>query len=722
MDSRARRRAWIYGWVSMVLGLGFLLLRGSAWEGSTQLHTLMEALATVLALTVGVMALVRFYSRKSNTFLFIGAGFLGTALLDGYHGIITSTFYAEAGIFPSPPASLIPWSWLASRLFLSVLLWLSWLAWRREERLGPAGKISERAIYVTVVGLTLASFLVFAFVPLPAAYRSRGFFPRPQELVPAVFFLLALVGYLRQGRWRQATFEHWLVLALIVSFLGQALFISTSHRLFDAAFDAAHLLKKTSYVLVLTGLVASMYRLFRQAEDSTLAIRATHGALVQEMAGREAAVAALRLEQQRLQALLKLNEMTEASLRQVTDFALEEGVRLTGSTIGYLAFLNEDESVLTMHSWSKTAMKECAIMDKPLVYPVATTGLWGEAVRQRQPVITNDYAAPNPLKKGHPAGHVAVVRHMNVPVFDGARIVAVAGVGNKEAPYDESDVVQLRLLMTGMWRLIQRRQSQEALRALNETLEKRVAERTALAEQRARELERSNAELEQFAYVVSHDLQEPLRMVSSFTSLLARRYGGRLDSQADEFIQFTVDGAARMRTLINDLLAYSRVGRADKPLTDTDCETVLQEVLANLQVALSESGAEISHDPLPHVLGDRVQLTRLFQNLLSNAIKFHGEIPVHVHIGVHRQNGAWRLSVQDNGIGIPADQFSRLFLIFQRLHDPAKYPGSGIGLAVCKKIVERHGGQIWAESEPGRGTTFYFTLPADQAAGPTARA
>lgn len=194
----------------------------------------------------------------------------------------------------------------------------------------------------------------------------------------------------------------------------------------------------------------------------------------------------LRLDEQRLQALVQLSEMADAPLKEITDFALEEAVRLTRSTIGYLAFMSEDEKVLTMHSWSKEAMQECAIIDKPIVYQVVETGLWGEAVRQRKPVVTNDYTAPNPLKKGHPAGHVQILRHMNAPIFDGQRIVAVAGVGNKEDPYDESDVVQLRLLMIGMWRLVQRKRAKEELVALNEDLERRVKERTAeLAKQEA---------------------------------------------------------------------------------------------------------------------------------------------------------------------------------------------------------------------------------------------
>ena len=217
---------------------------------------------------------------------------------------------------------------------------------------------------------------------------------------------------------------------------------------------------------------------------------------------RKRAEVALRLEQARLEALLKLGQMTDAPMQEITDFALEEAVRLTESKIGYLAFMNEDESVLTMHSWSKTAMEQCAIIDKPIVYPVEMTGLWGEAVRQRRPIVTNDYSAPNPLKKGHPEGHVEVVRHMNIPVFDGERIVAVAGVGNKSTPYDDSDIRQLTLLMQGMWRLIQRKRAEQELREAHDELEQRVEKRTAELAGANEGLKREMAERERAEKVI----------------------------------------------------------------------------------------------------------------------------------------------------------------------------------------------------------------------------
>ncbi|MBV9468719.1 MAG: hypothetical protein JOZ57_05695, partial [Abitibacteriaceae bacterium] len=226
----------------------------------------------------------------------------------------------------------------------------------------------------------------------------------------------------------------------------------------------------------------------------------------------------------------------------------------------------------------------------------------------------------------------------------------------------------------------------------------------------AAELVRSNADLEQFAYVASHDLQEPLRAVAGSVQLLQRRYTGKLDERADEFITHAVGGAERMQSLINDLLDFSRVGTNNKPFEVLASSMIVNTALANLRVAITESGAKITHDELPQIYGDSGQLTRLFQNLVSNALKFRGDQPPEIHIGVERQPDAWQFSVRDNGVGIDPQYFERIFIIFQRLHTRTEYPGTGIGLAICKKIVERHGGQIRVESEPGKGSAFYFTI------------
>jgi len=233
------------------------------------------------------------------------------------------------------------------------------------------------------------------------------------------------------------------------------------------------------------------------------------------------------------------------------------------------------------------------------------------------------------------------------------------------------------------------------------------------------ELERSNQELEHFAYVASHDLQEPLRMVSSYTQLLAQHYEGQLDEKARKYIHYAVDGAVRMQTLINDLLTYSRVGRHGKPLQPTDAHAVLGEAIRNLATAIAETQAIISNDDLPKVQADTSQLVQLFQNLLANALKFQGGSRPRIHVSARADGDRWRFAVRDNGIGIEAQYAERVFILFQRLHTREEYSGTGIGLAVCKRIVERHGGKIWFESEPGKGTTFFFTLPAIQTRSPS---
>jgi signal transduction histidine kinase len=247
------------------------------------------------------------------------------------------------------------------------------------------------------------------------------------------------------------------------------------------------------------------------------------------------------------------------------------------------------------------------------------------------------------------------------------------------------------------WKLIQ---EDRALIRTSQALEQSVAELT-----------RSNADLQQFAYVASHDLQEPLRMVASYTQLLAKRYKGKLDTDADEFISYAVEGANRMQQLIKDLLAYSRVTTQRTAYEPTECTPALAAALNNLHMAIQKQQAAVTHDPLPTVVADSTQLTQLFQNLISNAIKFRGDQPPRVHLSAVRKENEWVFAVRDNGIGVDPQYADRIFVIFQRLHTSADYPGTGIGLALCKKIVERHGGRIWVDSHPGQGATFYFTLP-----------
>jgi light-regulated signal transduction histidine kinase (bacteriophytochrome) len=231
-------------------------------------------------------------------------------------------------------------------------------------------------------------------------------------------------------------------------------------------------------------------------------------------------------------------------------------------------------------------------------------------------------------------------------------------------------------------------------------------------QQREAELQQVNEELRQFAYVASHDLQEPLRTVSIYVQLLVQRLHGQLDGETQEFMGYVVEAAQRMQALIIDLLAYSRMEKESAELTETDSEAVLEQALRDLRLAVAESGAVVTHDALPTVAAVPGQLRQVLENLLSNAVKFRRPEPPRIHLSAQRQGREWVFSVRDNGIGLDPQYAPRIFQMFQRLHARREYPGTGMGLTICKKIVERHGGRIWVESEPGTGATFYFTLPA----------
>ena len=384
--------------------------------------------------------------------------------------------------------------------------------------------------------------------------------------------------------------------------------------------------------------------------------------------------------------------------------------------------------------------------------PLQTTrSLVARAARLFQPVVVNDVRQnpdhlPNPLLPD-------TLAEVALPLFLGQRLIGVLDV--QHTLVDHFNAAEIRTLQIvasqlsialsnallfdeNARRLADLKQAEAALQKINEELEARVDERTAeltrindklvheIAERQqieqalrrqTQELTRSNAELEQFAYVASHDLQEPLRMVTSYVQLLARRYQDQLDTDADEFIHFAVDGATRMQQLINDLLTYSRVGRRGQEFEPTNCQAVVNRVLHNLHAAIEETNAIVTCNSLPVVMADSLQLELLFQNLIGNAIKFRSQAAPQIHLSAHLDGTAhsaqeWVFAVRDNGIGIASEYAERIFIIFQRLHSRDEYPGTGIGLAVCKKIVERHNGRIWVESQTGQGATFYFTIPS----------
>jgi signal transduction histidine kinase len=323
------------------------------------------------------------------------------------------------------------------------------------------------------------------------------------------------------------------------------------------------------------------------------------------------------------------------------------------------------------------------------------SGFPGKVWAAREPVWIEDVGAIDDFPRAPAARKGRLRAGFAVPIRVDEVTFGVMEAFSQE--FEQRDEVLLQVLnavASQIGQFFERRRAEERLR------------------QMTADLERSNTELQQFAYMASHDLSEPLRMVISYLQLLDDRHGKRLAPEAREFIGFAVDGAQRMQALMNDLLAYARVGTRGRTFERVETERVFNSALANLKVAIEESGAVIEREPLPTVHADALQLAQVFQNLIGNSLKFRGKTPLRVHIGARRNDGEWVFHVRDNGIGIEPKNFERIFDLFQRLHTRQEYPGTGMGLAICKKIIERHGGRIWVESTAGSGATFFFTLPA----------
>lgn len=322
LAANKKGRSFIH--VSLILLVLFFYLRGSLWQGSKELNTLLEAISSLLALFCGALYLVRYYTKPNNTYLFLGTGFAGTALLEGFHTLITSSFLDQ--FLPSPPPSLIPWSWTAGRVFLSVFLFLSWFAWKREEKFREKGKITEGSVFIGASIFLAVSFLLFAFYPLPRAYYPEYLFGRPQEFVAAYFFLLAFIGYLLKGEWKNDPVEYWLLLSLTLNLVCQLFFASFSSKLFDTMFFAALMIKNVSFLFVLTGLLISKYRFFS------------------ETLGKEAILAGEKntLEEEKRNALEGLTAAEAAKTEACLAFRkAEDGKRLLEEKLSELERINQ---------------------------------------------------------------------------------------------------------------------------------------------------------------------------------------------------------------------------------------------------------------------------------------------------------------------------------------------------------------------------------------------
>ena len=449
-----------------------------------------------------------------------------------------------------------------------------------------------------------------------------------------------------------------------------------------------------------------------------LAGQALLQATVRDVSLQKQAEERSKLDEARAVTLLELSQMTDRSAAEIANHAMEGAIRLTGSTLGYIAFANEDETVLTMHYWSSSAMRECSVIDKPIVYRVKDTGLWGEAIRRRKAVITNDYAAPNPLKKGTPPGHVRVTRHMNIPVFDGGRIVAVAGIGNKPEDYQDDDVRQLTLFMDGMWRILCRKRAEEALKQSNQQLEAAIQRANRMAVQ----AECANRAKSEFLANTSHEIRTPMTSILGYTDLLMDDSLSAADRKT--FLTTVRRNGEHLLQLINDILDLSKIesGKMVMDLGPCRLPSTVADVASMMRPRAEQRGntLEVRYaGQLPQTVHtDGKRLRQVLVNLVGNAVKFTENGSIRIGVSFlpqwRAEQPAVRVEVTDTGIGIRPEALPRLFQPFTQAESSTtrKYGGSGLGLAISRQIVTALGGELTVRSVPGAGSTFAVTIPA----------
>lgn len=731
---QARRNMIALMLVMCLLAAVYLLLAASTYQGSADLHATIEVVGALFGLVAGTALVTRFYALGNRFHLFIGLAFFVNGAEDFIHGLMS--FRNLFGLPASSLAQFIPGTYVTGRMMLGVILILApfMSTWLGESK---SPKREAKWVSSIILLITLALTTLAYYTPLPKFIYPDRLISRPVDFLSAVVLFVALFAFLKEYRQGRDMLTWWVALSIAVNLVGQVM-MSFSKSLYDPFFDIAHLYKVLGYAIPLLGF--SFYQI----------------AVITE---RMRAEAGLRRSQEETlhgqRLLLTLSQAAQAVQRAHTP---DDVYRIVGDEVTKLDFnaailtLTADRSHLTISYMTfksgllRVAEKLVGASAKDHLIFVEPGGFYDRLLSEGLPVFLEH--AEEPLTESLPKAALPLAGRLTTLMNLGKAVYAPLVIGSEAVgflmvtgiEFSEIDVPAVTAFANQTAIALENTRLYQESRAWADELEQRVTKRTqelkaaqiaALnmmddlereVEERKRaegdlagkaeELERSNKELEQFAYVASHDLQEPLRMVASYLQLLERRYGDKLDQDAKEFIEFSVDGATRMKNLINDLLAYSRVGTRGGPFQPINLNHVLGQVHINLRASIEESGTLISQAEMPTVMADETQMVQLFQNLIGNAIKFRKaeQIP-QISINVSEVDKEWLFSVQDNGIGFDPQFAERIFVIFQRLHPNHEFSGTGIGLAVSKRIVERHGGRIWVESQPGEGATFYFTIP-----------
>jgi len=745
--SMARGRQASYVATAVLLLAGSALLRNSAWRGDVQLHTLMELTATLLALSVGVLALMRFYSQPDNMFLFIGSGFVGTAFLDGYHAVVTSSYFI--GMFPSSPPALIAWSWLASRLFLSVALLLSWAFWKAEERSAAIGRIKAQTVYTLFFLMTIAFFLLFAFVPMPPAYQPGFLFPRPQEFLPALFFALALAGYLRKGQWRNDPFEHWLVLALIVSVMSQAIFMSSSARVYDEMFDMAHLLKKASYILVLIGLLINIYRLFiLSAREAVIVQDASTGTLTDANQRFCEIFGYSRSEVLRVGLGLL---STEDTAHSQADLNLLLGNAGHGQAFSWKCRAKDGRDV-----WVEVAVQRgtngsdgCLTSS---VRDITERKLAEDRLQVANILLTTEMeASPCGILVVDEKQHVTSFNRRLADMWNIPETVLAAGchapvlaqmvssVGDPQAfaqriqhLHDHPSETSCDEFETTDGRHIER-QSLSLRTPSGQTLGRiwffldTTARMKVDTELRAAlgKADRALKVKSEFLAVMSHEIRSPMSGLLGVLDLL-RRSG--LDGDHGRMATMAHNSAADLLAVLNDILDFSKIeaGALSIFREPTCLRDLVTDVVQPHSFVAARKGVHLAVAVAPgvpcHVEADPLRLRQILNNLLANAVKFTaaGEISLDVDAVSGGSAPQLRFAVRDTGIGMDADVAARLFEPFTQadVSTTRGFGGTGLGLSISRRLAKLMDGRVEVASEPGKGSVFTLLLPLIPASAP----